>query len=247
MPEQQADDSSKKDTFVQNTECRPTCAAGTDEFCQPGLVMDYFDGNTVTGLWNYAQNYAMSDNNFDTAFGPSTPGALNVISGNTGGGYAVDPTTPARRSQTPAPVSALNSKGLGTIYGDIDPSYDECSDNSHTSHQPGGRADRPEHRRPAQRRARHAGAGSRAASRRPATNSGGAVCGAEHENIGGNDGPRPTTRRTTTRSSTTRRRRTRRTCRRPREAAIGHTDQANHQYDMSDFTDALNGRRTCRR
>ena len=29
----------------------------------PGLVMDYFDGNTVTGLWNYAQNYAMSENN----------------------------------------------------------------------------------------------------------------------------------------------------------------------------------------
>ena len=37
--------------------------------------MDYFDGNTVTGLWNYAQNYAMSDNNYDTKFGPSTPGA----------------------------------------------------------------------------------------------------------------------------------------------------------------------------
>lgn len=24
-------------------------------------------------------------------------------------------------------------------------------------------------------------------------------------------------------------------------AAIGRTDQANHQYDVSDFTDALNG------
>ena len=35
--------------------------------------MDYYDGNTVTGLWNYAQNYAMSDNNWDTTFGPSTP------------------------------------------------------------------------------------------------------------------------------------------------------------------------------
>ena len=55
--------------------------------------MDYFDGNTVTALWNYAQDYAMSDNNFDPQFGPSTPGALNLISGNTGGGVAVDPTT----------------------------------------------------------------------------------------------------------------------------------------------------------
>jgi phospholipase C len=36
--------------------------------------MDYYDGNTVTGLWNYAQHYAMSDNFYDTEFGPSTPG-----------------------------------------------------------------------------------------------------------------------------------------------------------------------------
>lgn len=27
-----------------------------------GLVMDYFDGNTVTAEWNYAQQFAMSDN-----------------------------------------------------------------------------------------------------------------------------------------------------------------------------------------
>ncbi len=25
---------------------------------RPGLAMDYFDGNTVTGMWNYAQNYS---------------------------------------------------------------------------------------------------------------------------------------------------------------------------------------------
>ena len=29
-----------------------------------GLVMGYFDGNTVTGLWNYAQHFAMSDNSY---------------------------------------------------------------------------------------------------------------------------------------------------------------------------------------
>ena len=55
--------------------------------------MDYYDGNTVTGLWNYAQNYAMSDNSFDTVFGPSTPGALNLISGQTHGVQAVDSVT----------------------------------------------------------------------------------------------------------------------------------------------------------
>jgi hypothetical protein len=31
-----------------------------------------------------AQRYAMSDNSFGTTFGPSSPGAINLISGNTG-------------------------------------------------------------------------------------------------------------------------------------------------------------------
>ena len=26
-----------------------------------GLTMGYYDGNTVTAVWNYAQRYAMSD------------------------------------------------------------------------------------------------------------------------------------------------------------------------------------------
>src|SRR5271157_1698109 len=65
-PEQEAVNGGKMNKFVQFTESAPTCAAGTNEFFKPGLVMDYFDGNTVTGLWNYAQNYAMGDNNFDT-------------------------------------------------------------------------------------------------------------------------------------------------------------------------------------
>ena len=35
-----------------------------------GLVMGYYDGNTVTALWNYAQHYAMSDNSYGTNFWP---------------------------------------------------------------------------------------------------------------------------------------------------------------------------------
>lgn len=50
-----------------------------------GLVMGYYDGNTVTALWNYAQRFAMSDNAYGTTFGPSTPGAINLISGQTNG------------------------------------------------------------------------------------------------------------------------------------------------------------------
>ena len=50
-----------------------------------GLVMGYYDGNTVTALWNYAQQFAMNDNSYGTTFGPSTPGAINLVSGQTGG------------------------------------------------------------------------------------------------------------------------------------------------------------------
>jgi phospholipase C len=45
------------------------------------LTMGYYDGNTVTAYWNYAQNFAMSDNSYGSNFGPSTPGAINLISG----------------------------------------------------------------------------------------------------------------------------------------------------------------------
>src|SRR4051794_28961438 len=34
-----------------------------------GEPMAYFDGNTVTALWNYAQHFALSDNSFQTNFG----------------------------------------------------------------------------------------------------------------------------------------------------------------------------------
>ena len=47
--------------------------------------MGYFDGNTVTALWNYAQTFAMNDNSFSSTFGPSTPGVLNLVSGQTNG------------------------------------------------------------------------------------------------------------------------------------------------------------------
>ncbi|HET6501904.1 MAG TPA: alkaline phosphatase family protein, partial [Amycolatopsis sp.] len=78
--EQAAFDGGKMDQFVQNTEA-DQCTGQPVIYGAPGLVMDYYDGNTVTGMWNYAQHYAMSDNSFDTQFGPSTPGALNLISG----------------------------------------------------------------------------------------------------------------------------------------------------------------------
>ena len=235
-PEQDAVDGGKMDKFVQFTESASTCAAGTDEYFQPGLVMDYYDGNTVTSLWNYAQNYAMSDNNYDTTFGPSTPGALNLISGNDGAGYAVSPSTGATEPD-PGTVSALNSSGLGTIYGDLDPAYDDCSDASHTSTSPVGVMT-------GQNigdllNARNVSWGWFQGGFAPtSTNAAGyAVCGATHENVGGNSvadysphhNPFQYYKSTAN----------------PKhlppssEAAIGHTDQANHQYDLSDFYETL--------
>ena len=86
-----------------------------------GLVMGYYDGNTVTALWNYAQHFAMNDNSYNTQFGPSTPGALNVISGQTNGIITATAVN--------GPSSAVVSDGLGgyTDIGDYDPLGDVCS------------------------------------------------------------------------------------------------------------------------
>jgi len=81
------------------------------------IVEGYFDGDTVTAMWNYAQNYALNDNFYGTTFGPSTPGALNVVAGN---------TFPA--TLTGSSTKVVNKTGdVGTIAGDLDPTGDVCS------------------------------------------------------------------------------------------------------------------------
>jgi phospholipase C len=131
VPEQQAMNGGAMDQFVKYT--NQLCTA-TNTYSAPGLTMDYFDGNTVTGLWNYAQNYTMSDNSWDSVFGPSTPGALNLVSGQTHGGIAVNPTTGAPQPSTYA-ISSPDSAGVGTVVDDPDPFYDDCADTDHTSTQ----------------------------------------------------------------------------------------------------------------
>lgn len=81
-------------------------------------VMGYFDGNTVTALWNYAQFFAMSDNSFGTTFGPSTPGLMNLISGQTNG---VGATLNGTGDEVP------DGNGGLTVIGDADPIGDVCS------------------------------------------------------------------------------------------------------------------------
>jgi phospholipase C len=107
--EQQAFDGGKMDKFVEYT------SGGKDK----SLVMDYYDGNTVTALWNYAQHFAMNDNSFGTCFGPSTVGALNLISGQTHGatGYL-----------NGVQVGDIKDNvANGTVIGDPDPYYDKAS------------------------------------------------------------------------------------------------------------------------
>nr|WP_245883245.1 alkaline phosphatase family protein [Streptomyces hyaluromycini] len=130
-PEQLAYDGGKADQFVQNTEV-DKCSGGL--FGEPGLVMDYYDGNTVTGLWNYAQQYALNDRSYSSVYGPSTPGALNLISGQTHGAISVDSVT-GKQTSTPDSyaIASPDAKGVGTVVNDPDPAYDDCSDKDHTS------------------------------------------------------------------------------------------------------------------
>jgi phospholipase C len=192
------------------------------------IVMGYYDGNTVTALWNYAQNYAMSDNSFSTTFGPSTPGAVNLISGQTHG----------------ATVTAGNAAGNvgsgGSVIGDPrpDPSLDDC-----TLAPP---------RTYITMTGKHVGdllnaknvtwgwfqGGFKPTS---ATANGTAVCGAHHSGLAGDDAvttsgdyiPHHEPFQYYKQSAN------------PHHlpptsvANIGKTDQANHQYDVSDFLAAL--------
>ena len=118
-PEQQAFDGGLMDMFPQSTGVGESsyCAAQFSYNKGQGLVMGYFDGNTVTALWNYAQNFAMNDNSYGTTFGPSTPGVANLVAGNT------FPATPS------APIAKIvpNNAGPGTLVGDLDPTGDPCS------------------------------------------------------------------------------------------------------------------------
>jgi phospholipase C len=234
-PEERAFDLGKMDMFEQNT-ASDTCTGQPIEFGEPGLDMDYYDGNTVTALWNYAQNYAMSDNNYNTNFGPSTPGAVNLISGDDGGGMAVSPTT-GKVVSDPGSVGSVDSNGLGTIYGDIDPAFDDCSDTNHTSSNPVGELTGKNIGDLLN--TKHVTWGWFQGGFAPTgTNAGGfEVCGSTHQNIGGNtvtdyvQHHEPFQYYASTAN--------------PKhlppssEAEIGRTDQANHQYDLSLFAQTL--------
>lgn len=231
--EQEAFNGGLMDKFVEFTS-RDACQPG--QYGTNGLTMGYYDGNTVTGLWNYAQHYAMSDNSYSTVFGPSTPGALNLISGQTHGVRSYDPLT---RQQTATPdaytVKFPNAQGVGTVTGDPDPVWDDCSSTKYKVAGMDGKnvGDLMNDKgvtwgwfqggfRPTQ----------------DATDSSRAVCGSTHKNVAGisstdyNPHHEPFQYYKSTAN--------------PKhlapssDAMIGKTDQANHQYDISDFAKVVN-------
>jgi phospholipase C len=129
-PEQQAFDGGLMDLFPLSTGT-PGPPPGAPSIADTtGLVMGYYDGNTVTALWNYAQHYAMSDNSYDTNFGPSTPGALNLVSGQTNG---VIENNNGTGSVVP------DGNGGLTLNSDADPVGDVCSTTSQEVVRMGGK------------------------------------------------------------------------------------------------------------
>jgi phospholipase C len=118
--EQKAFDGGAMDKFV-TTVGNGSGHSGTGQPCSKSDVMNYYDGNTVTGFWNYAQRFAMSDNSFGTTFGPSSPGALNLVSGNTGTvGQMINGA--ATNGDT-----VSNGQGGASLINDAQPYYDDCS------------------------------------------------------------------------------------------------------------------------
>jgi phospholipase C len=204
--EQKAFDNGAMDRFVEST-AGGSCA-------DKSIVMDYFDGNTVTALWNLAQHFTLSDAFYGSTFGPSTPGALNLIAGTTHGAG-------------PAAAGGIEN---GTMIGDPDPALDDCA---------GGSAQMTGVNIGDRLNAKGVTWGwFQGGFRRTAVDgSGKATCATTHKNIGGativdysahhepfmyyqstaNQHHLPPT-------ST---------------AAIGQTDQANHQYDLSDFDNTV--------
>ena len=183
--------------------------------------MGYYDGNTVTALWNYAQHYAMSDNSFNTVFGPSTPAAFNLIAGNTHGAIPLN-----QNDDEGNPWGVVN----GTVLGDADPKSDDCGSTPQIS-----------------MTGRNVGdllnekgitwgwfqGGFKPTGK---TADGKAVCGSEHKNINGtivkDYNPHHAAFMYYNMTSN------------PHHlppssvAMIGKTDEANHQYDLSDFWNA---------
>jgi phospholipase C len=208
--EQQAFDGGLMDRFVEFT-AGGSCAGPRGK----SIVMDYYDGNTVTALWNLAQHFSMSDNSFGTNFGPSTVGAINLVSGQTHG----------------TDVATGSGVEGNAIIGDPQPKLDDCAN-------PGG-VQLSGRNVGDLLNAHHVSWGWFQGGFRPTSvdGTGKATCNASHPNVAN-----ATIRDYVQHhepfqyySSTANVHHLPPTS----TAMIGSSDQANHQYDLSDFDAAL--------
>jgi phospholipase C len=126
--EQQAFDAGAMDLFPRSVGAADGPNLGSGIATTTGLTMGYYDGNTVTAMWNYAQHYAMSDRFFGTTFGPSAVGAINLISGQTNG---VVNDGNAEGSMAP------DGNGGYTLVNNATPLYETCSSGSGLFHMTG--------------------------------------------------------------------------------------------------------------
>jgi phospholipase C len=111
--EQAMFDNGMMDNFLKFNIANCTLLKGDGSAGHPhDLIMGYYDGNTVTALWNYAQVFAMNDNSYGSTFGPSTPGAINVASGQTGGATQ---------------VAGSGDVDGGSVINDGQPAGDKCT------------------------------------------------------------------------------------------------------------------------
>ena len=118
--EQQAFDNGVMDLFPEFVGKAGPPPVGGGILSTIGLNLGYFDGNTVTALWHYAQHYAMSDNSYSTGFGPSTPGLLNLVSGQTNGAINI--------SSVAATFGVTDGGNWSfSVISDPDPLNDVCS------------------------------------------------------------------------------------------------------------------------
>ncbi|MBV9762349.1 MAG: alkaline phosphatase family protein [Acidobacteriaceae bacterium] len=131
-PEQAAFDGGLLDLFpVKTGAAGPPPSGAPPVVATPGLVMGYYDGNTVTAMWNYAQHFALNDNSYNSNFGPSTPGALNLVSGQTNGVIA--------SANGPSSDVVPDGNGGLTLVGDADPLDDACSSSTRYQAEMGGK------------------------------------------------------------------------------------------------------------
>lgn len=200
---QAAYDNGRADKFVQQ-------AGPGSRGCYPDLPMGYYDGNTVTALWEYAQHFAMSDGSFDDTFGPSSPSIVNLISGQTHGAIPS------------APTSAVAG---GTMIRNAGAAYDDCAGGNTTVRFTGRNIGDLLN-------ARGVTWGWFQAGFRPTSVTGGnAACGAAHTSLTGvtsldySGDPflyyAPASNRHHLPPTSA--------------AMIGHSDQAAHQYDLASF------------